>query len=293
MHEVSREQAPAQVLVAGFGDLGAGLAEQLAGSPDFEVKGLRRRPVQSVCPVWSADLCNPDSLQDVPRRFDYLVYTATPEARTPEAYRAAYRQGLENILAHLELGCLQRVLFVSSTAVYGQQQGEWVDESSVTAPSAFSGQILLDTEQWLYEQPVPATRVRFAGIYGPGRERLIRKVLAGCEATPEPPSYTNRIHRADCVAMLARLLADAKAGHAVPDVVLGVDQEPASEWDVLCWLAQQLDVPGPQAVPGTGKQNKRCQSQWLAASGMVLRYPDFRAGYGAEIAAWKAQQNNK
>ena len=99
-----------------------------------------------------------------------------------------------------------------------------MDETSETSPREFSGRRLLEGEQLFLQSPFPATIVRMAGIYGPGRTRLIDQVRRGeaiCQ-TGEP-RYTNRIHRDDCAGVLRHLMSLSS-----PDAMyLGTDHEPA------------------------------------------------------------------
>jgi nucleoside-diphosphate-sugar epimerase len=127
--------------------------------------------------------------------------------------------------------------------------------------------------------------VRFGGIYGPGRTRLIDSVRSG-QARCEPGLYTNRIHRDDCAGVLEHLLALA----APAPLYIGVDDEPALQCEVLRWLAQQLGVPPPvpSGAPDDSRRrggNKRCCNARLRASGYRLLYPSYCEGYTALLRA--------
>lgn len=259
-----------RLLIAGCGDLGQRLAPRLDG---WDVHGLRRDPSglpAGIRPV-AADLGHAASLDAVAGEWDAVVYTATPDAFTPAAYRATYVTA-QQVLA--ERVTARRWILVSSTAVYGQDAGEWVDESSPTEPTRFNGEILLEAEA--LAQGLGGVALRFSGIYGPGRDYLIRKARAG--AVPcrrDPPVWTNRIHADDCAGALAHLL-DLEAPEPV---YIGSDECPAARWDVLAWLAERLGVPGPVECADDGGQGKRVSSARLRATGFECRYPDFRSGY--------------
>ena len=92
--------------------------------------------------------------------------------------------------------------------------------------------------------PIPATVVRFAGIYGPGRGWMIERARAGATCVGNPPKYTNRIHRDDCAGALAHLIACER----IDDVYVGVDDAPVEECEVLDWLAARLGAPAPRRV---------------------------------------------
>lgn len=272
------------VLLAGCGDIGTRLGELLAESGEFQVLGARRTSKEDGrFQILSIDLLDPSTFSHLPETIDYIVYTATPSQRTEEAYQNIYVRGLQNLLAHYQSAAMKRVFYVSSTSVYPQQSAEWVDESTVAEPTAFSGSTLLKAENWLKQQNVPSTVIRFAGIYGPGRNWLLRKVSAGCEAVLSPSKYTNRIHVADCAGVLAYLIRQDVAGKTIEPLYIGVDCEPVPEWDVLSWLAAELNVEGPKEIESDGQQNKRCSNARLLAAGYRFIYPSFKEGYREQI----------
>lgn len=284
-------QSRERILIAGCGKIGTRLGEELA-SLGAEVWGLRRQPVRLPAPLRAlpADLNRPQSLQTIPAGITLVYYLATPNAYTDEAYRLAYVDGLRNLLRVLtEQGqAPRRVLFVSSTAVYAQHTGEWVDETSPTAPTGFSGQRLLEAERLLQQGPSPGLVVRFGGIYGRGRNAMLRKVRAGEPCNAEPPLYTNRIHEDDCVGVLRHL-----GRLAAPDAVyLAVDDAPCTQCELMDWLAEQLGRPKPpRAGTATGAQragSKRCCNARLKASGYALRFPTYQEGYRAMLTAPRA-----
>src|SRR4030095_16929794 len=130
----------ANLLIAGCGYVGSALARLRIARGD-RVFGLRRNPIDlppGVEPV-SADLAVSRSLADLPRDLDAVVYAAAPRGRDDAFYRITYVDGLRNLLAAVaEQGQTpRRVIFVSSTAVYGQKRGEWVDETSPAEPEHF------------------------------------------------------------------------------------------------------------------------------------------------------------
>ncbi len=235
----------AKVLIAGCGYVGTALGLRLAAAGHV-VWGLRRNPAglpPGVRPL-AGDLADPGSLGNLPGGLDYAFYTAGADAREAAAYRAAYVEGLRNLLEALggQGQCPRRIFFTSSMAVYAQGGGEWVDEDSPAEPVHFSGRCILEGERLLFESQFPATVLRFAGIYGPGRTRLVRMVRAGEAAAPGgPPRYTNRIHRDDCAGALHHLM-----GLAAPEALyIGADHEPVPRGDLVRWLAARLSALTP------------------------------------------------
>lgn len=280
----------ARVLIAGCGYTGIGLGTRLA-SEGHTVWGLRRR-IELLPPTihpLRADLCHPGSLTSIPPALDFVFYTAAAERATDTAYEAAYVTGIRNLVNHLvdTRQTLKRLFFTSSTAVYAQTGGEWVDETSETSPQEFSGRRLLEGETLLHRGPFAATVVRMAGIYGPGRTRLIKQVKRG-EAVCRLgiARYTNRIHRDDCAGVLRHLMSlDSQVS-----LYLGTDHEPVDECEIYRWLAERLGAPSPRveskvATPeGRFQSNKRCRNSRLLQSGYSFRYPTFREGYEAILA---------
>jgi nucleoside-diphosphate-sugar epimerase len=262
-----------RLLIAGCGDLGVRLAGRLGD--DWQVHGLRRRTEtlpETIRPV-RADLGDPGSLAAAAGEWDAVIYQATPDERSEAGYRAAYVDGLANLF---DVVGARRLIVVSSTAVFGQDAGEWVDEDSATDPPRFNGRILLEGEALAARCAREATVVRFSGIYGPGRDFLVRKVAAGeARCRPDPPQWTNRIHADDCAAVLAHLLTLDRPA----PLYCASDLRPSPRCEVLDWLASRLDAPGPQRAELEGGQGKRVSSERLRATGFEFTYPDYRSGY--------------
>ena len=273
-----------RVLIAGCGDVGGELARRLLAD-GHEVYGLRRRVhllPAGVRPV-AADLRDPDSLQAVPSGLDAVCYVAAADGRSPEAYRGAYVDGPRNLLrAAARAGTPGRVLYTSSTRVYPQHAGEWVDEDSPTGGDDY-GRILLEGEAAVRDSAASSVVVRLAGIYGPGRTRLVDRVRAG---EPCSPAYTNRIHRDDCAGVLRHLL---QLERPLP-LYLGADHEPATQCEVMRWIAGRLGLPEPAAA-GAGREGggKRCRNARLLSSGYAFEHRSFRDGYGALLAGTPGQ----
>lgn len=276
-----------RVLIAGCGDIGSALGARLADA-GHEVWGLRRSaaPLPAGVRPLRGDLTRPGDLAGLPGSLDTVLYIATPDTYEDAAYAAAFVRGPENLIDALSSGPdrPRRFLFVSSTGVYAQDDGQWVDETSPTLPRSFSGRRLLEGERLVLGGPIPATVVRFGGIYGRSEGRLVRRVREGATCRESPPRYTNRIHRDDCVAVLQHLMDLADPA----EIYLGVDCEPAPECVVMDWLAGELGLPRPARAEAAGDArggNKRCGNARLVATGYRFAYPTFREGYRASLTA--------
>jgi nucleoside-diphosphate-sugar epimerase len=277
------------ILLAGCGDLGteAGLRVAAAG---HRVVGWRRSPEKLPAAIEgvAADLGSAD-LPPVPADTTAVVVAVAADSPTEAAYQAAYVDGLKHVLAALERDGVtpRRVLFVSSTAVYGDAAGGWVDESTTTTPGGFSGRVLREAEELLLSRLRGTGSVgvvlRLGGIYGPGRTRLIDQVRSGTAVIPDEPRFTNRIHRDDAAAAMVHLAS--MAADPAP-IYVGVDNDPADLGDVLRFLAGEMGYPEPPVGPAGQARggNKRCSNALLRSSGLEFAYPTFREGYRAVLA---------
>lgn len=248
--------------------------------------GLRRNTdalPASIQPV-AGDLSDGATLRNLPGPFNVLFYTAGANEYSETAYREAYVDGLRNLLDAVEFcGGAGRFVFTSSTAVYAQDDGSVVDETSPAEPRSFSGIRVLEGENVLMSRYSNAVVVRLGGIYGPGRTGLIDRVRSG-QARREigQSHFLNVIHLDDICGTLEHLAdSQQRAG-----VYIGVDDEPQGYNALLEWIAARLDVPLPpeSASPQTrGRpiRNRRCSNAKLRASGYEIIYSNARAGYAA------------
>ncbi len=261
-------RSPPTVLIAGFGDVGRRLAA-LRVARGNEVLGLRRRDVPACDGVRAvrADLATGEGLSRLPRQVEAIIFCAAPDQRDEPSYRRLYVDGLRRLMDVVDA---PRCIFVSSTAVYGEDAGEWVDEATPAIPPKFNGQVLLAAEQVL--APMAGGCVlRLSGLYGPGREALLRRARSG---EPAARRWTNRIHVEDAALALSHLLDLPDAGL----LYLGNDDRPALEADVIAWVREQEGLPAVSAVDGE-ESGRRISNGHLSASGWSPTFPDFRAGY--------------
>jgi len=212
------------------------------------------------------------------------VYCAAATDHDEAGYRAAYVDGLRRVLTWLAQYSQRpkRLLFVSSSGVYGQQLGEWVDEQSPAEADSYSGRIMREAEQLALNSGLPASLVRLTGLYGPGREWLLKQVRQGYRVVSEPPLYGNRIHVDDAAGLLAYLLQADARGVALDNCYIGVDDQPAPLHDVVAWLREQLEIShwsDDSTVRRSG--SKRCSNGRARALGWTPQYPSYREGYRA------------
>lgn len=278
------------VLIAGCGYLGTALAESLC-ERRAEVWGLRRNPegLPGRIHPYNADLEVAESLTPFPAKFDYVFYTAGASNFTVSAYRAAYVDGVNNLLEALEAQGQEpkRILFTSTTGVYAQSESEWVDESSPTEPEVFSGKVVLEGEKLFEESRFDTVVLRLGGIYGPARTGLIDRVRSEHAQREERDRHLNLIHRDDAVGALAHLMGLEQPA----PLYLGVDGEPQVWNELVTWVAKQLGMPEPKVgeEPQSNRpfRNRRCSNALLRESGYVFKFASCRDGYLELIQAKK------
>lgn len=276
-----------RILIAGCGDVGTEVGLRLAAL-GWTVFGGRRRPEVLPGAIHGVRSDLEGDLGPVPPDLDVVVHAAAAGGRGAAGYRAVYRDGLGRLLERLERDgqSPRQVIFVSATSVYGVSDGSDVDEDTPTEPAHETGQALVEAERLLAGSRFRGTSLRLAGIYGPGRTRLVDTVRDGTARQPSGDHPTNRIHRDDAAAAIVHLLT------AVADpapVYVGVDHDQAQLAEVQRFLAAELGVPdppvaGPDEDPGRRSGAKRCRGDRLRATGFSFRYPTYREGYRSILA---------
>jgi nucleoside-diphosphate-sugar epimerase len=278
-----------RVAILGCGYLGLALGRQL-----HDVVGVRRSDEGLAAvedaglePV-RADVTDADSLAAVPD-VDAVVFAASSGGRGAEAARTTYVEGLRAVVEAFggRGSAPDRLVYTSSTGVYGDHGGGWVDEETELDPADDRTAALVEAERVALEEGpavgIDPTVVRLGGIYAPDRFRLER-YLEG----PVTEGHVNLVHRDDAAGMVRFLLAEDLAGG---EVVAGVDDEPADRRDLARWLADQLGREPPEtrtveealsdASPGRARRlraDKRVSNAKLRGLGYEFAYPTFREG---------------
>ncbi|PWU11151.1 MAG: hypothetical protein C5B50_23890 [Verrucomicrobia bacterium] len=220
-----------RVLIVGCGYIGLPLGHELVRL-GHEVLGIRRdsaakKQLSSVgIQPLIADITRPQELAQLPSDFDWVINcvsasteptnrkSASPLVPLPSslsAYRSVYLQGTRNLLDWLSKRPPSRFVYTSSTSVYGQTDGSWVDETSPTEPVAQTAKILVATEKLLLEahqkNDFPAVILRLAGIYGPGRGYWFKQFLSDKAVFEgQGDRILNMIHRDDVVGAILAVL---------------------------------------------------------------------------------------
>lgn len=273
-----------RVLLIGCGDLGQRVARRFLARGD-EVHALRRHPPAgdgSGIRWLQGDITAPASLPSLPAGVTRLIHLPAPGSRDALVYRGVFIDGLQAVLDALDVSRLKRVVFVSSSAVYGEHQGGWVNEDTPPAPQGFNGQVLLEAEAALAARGLSSTSLRLAGLYGPGRLQLIERLRSGAAGAPvQPEHWANRIHIDDAAAAVVHLalLSD------VDPVYIGCDDTPLPLHALYADLAAMVGAPPPRVAPAPANVgSKKLSNAKLRASGFTLQWPDSRLGYAALLA---------
>ncbi|MEM6885738.1 MAG: SDR family oxidoreductase [Verrucomicrobiota bacterium] len=232
--------------------------------------------------VFQGDVVESRFWQSLSSDWSHVVYCPSTGGGGVEAYRQIHEVGLQNCLEWLSSE--SHLIYTSSTSVYGQQDGELVDETSHTYPASASGQELVKAEQRVCE--AGHTVLRLGGIYGPQRGVLLKRLREGSALIPEQdPKWLNLIYLSDIISAIRHGLTGKLESGEVYNVI---DNEPASYKEIYDWLCQFLKLPLPEM--GTpdyfgkrGITNKRVSNQKLRRTGWMPQYPSFREGYAEMI----------
>ncbi len=202
-----------------------------------------------------------------------------------------YVTGLANVLAALP-SPPRRLIYISTTGVYGQTDGDWVSEQSPCQPARPGGKACLAAEQLLAESSL-APRVvvlRCAGLYGPGRIPLVDYVRRGAEIPSRPDAHLNLIH-IDDVAHVVTIVDEVETVSRVYNVA---DGQPVLRREFYREIARLVGAAEPTFAagisPGDERRNrvddKRISSALLMNElHATLTYPSYREGLAAVVAA--------
>lgn len=279
------------ILIIGCGYVGERYAKQ-ALARGWRVSALTRRSEQIT--EWQTqgitgiqgDVLHRESLQALPTA-DLCVYAVGFDRTATQDKREVYVTGLRHVLTEIT-DRIPRMIYISSTSVYGENNGEWVDEETICQPGNESGEICLEAEQVVQEfavrnpQLFQASILRLSGIYGPGRligrrEQLAQELpIAG-----NPESWLNLIHIDDILQALFLL---AVTPHPEPLYLLS-DEQPNRRIEFYSALARHLGTPAPiMPEDPTDQLGKRCDSSQIRnVLGLQLLRPTIVEGIPASL----------
>lgn len=275
-----------RVLVVGCGYLGERVAcnWQAAGHSIHVLTRSEDRKRKFEARGWQAivgDVALPETLGTLPA-CDVVLHAIGFDRAAAHSKRTVYVDGLENLLRS-PAGESGRWISISSTSVYGQSAGEWVDEDSPCAPSADGGRICLEAESCLAAWRVRTGRttsvLRLSGIYGPARLLARAEQLRkGEPLSGRGDAWLNLIHVDDAARAVCQVAGMAEP----PERLLVSDDRPVPRRDYYALLARLADAPPPRfASDGTETEtdlNKRCSNRLLRALPLDLAYPTIESG---------------
>jgi nucleoside-diphosphate-sugar epimerase len=275
-----------KILCFGLGYSARVLARRLAGD-GWQVIGTSRNPQEPHCLHFDRD--HPLA----PAEFAGVshVLVSIPPDETGDPVLDRHGDAIAEIPGLAWLG------YLSTTGVYGDRAGGWVDEGSELRPSGMRGRRRVAAEagwQGLWRRRgVPVHIFRLAAIYGPGRSPLDALRVGTAKRIEKPGQVFSRIHVDDLASVLIASLARPRPG-AIYNVC---DDEPAAPDSVVAHAAALLGLPPPPLVPFESAglspmarsfwdDNKRVSNALIKEElGVALRYPNYRTGLAAILAA--------
>jgi nucleoside-diphosphate-sugar epimerase len=298
-------------LVFGCGYLGSRVAAiwQQRGDTVYAVTRHTDRAGEFAERGWQpivADVLRLESLVNLPAA-DTVLFAVARGRQQDVSIRDLYVNGLSSVLNALPAST-GHVIYISSTGVYAQDDGSWVDESSECLPQRPGGIASLEAEQVLAAHSFgsKSTILRMAGLYGPDRVPRREDLLAGRATGEHEQGWLNLIHIDDAAATVAAAAATAQPiapGSAFDRIELArprllnvSDGEPVLRRDYLAEIARCLGVSlpqgaaaSPESVPAIatdrGTTSKRVSNRrMLAELAVRLQYPSYREGLRAILS---------
>jgi nucleoside-diphosphate-sugar epimerase len=272
---------PAEILLVGCGYVGVRVAQllherRIGLQAWVRTEESRARLSDLDIPALAGDIGSRKEWEKLTKTPDLLLYGPSSSRGGAVEYRNVFLTGLSHARQRFPGTPL---LFLSSTSVYGQMTGEIVNEESRADPDSETSRILREAEEAVLT--ADGVVLRIAGIYGPGRTRLLDRFLSGEATISTMDRWINQIHRDDVVAAILHFLAL----HRRREIVNLVDDEPVRESRFYGWLARTLGKsPPPQGgesrVASSKRRvtHKRISNAKARALGWKPLYPSFREG---------------
>lgn len=269
-------------LIIGQGDIGLAVTNTLA-TGQKQVTGLARKERQEYDLDDQAHFLQADALKLTAEQiqdFTHIAIIVAPNNYDAENYKNTYL-GIAQHIAELQsqLPQLTRVVFISSTGVYGQDEGQWIDETvEPQLPKREASQYILQAERVLQQAYGDrAVIIRPSGIYGEQRLMRVRKAKEQQKEPMSPNVWTNRIMDTDLINIIVQVLLEDTDD--VKPMYLATDYAPVTSFEITTWLAEQLDSTVPavesdanSSNPGGKRLHSNIPRDWL-------QFPDWQSGY--------------
>lgn len=284
-----------RTLIVGCGVIGNAIGVKLY-QQNHQVYGIRRQKsllAHCINPLSiDLNLTRSQWQQSLPE-VDNILISLTPNSRTPEGYTQCYLTNVQKIVKHYHSSSI-KYTFLSSTAVYGENQGT-VTTSSPRKPNQWNGKILAQAEQFLLDH-TDVCIINSAGIYGMMRWWLF-DVISGKNTTSlNWRKISNRIHQEDLINFIARSIGMQKAKKSKRYILC--DDHSCRYDEIINWLETQA-FPVDNAIKQSIRQlhqqklstlGKHCQNNVRELPGFTLTYPTFKEGLIEQLTFWKGWQ---
>lgn len=239
-----------------------------------------------------ADVMEPETLGELPSA-ESVLYAVGFDRSAGASICDIYAGGVKNVLAALPSDT-GRFIYISTTGVYGNASGDWIDEQTPPDPQRDGGRASLAAERVLASHPIGANSIilRLAGIYGPGRVPFLDLLKAGEPIPAATEGHLNLIHVDDAAAAVvaADRLPHFDDG---PRIYCVSDGHPVQRGEYYREVARRIGAPeprfvapdphSPRAARAAGDRRVR-NERMLTELGVKLAYPDYRAGLAAILA---------
>ncbi len=283
-------------LIFGCGYVGERVAKQwlAAGDRVSVVSRSNARAASLVAQGFNAlvgDVTNCDSLSSFGESaFDdvsTLLYAVGYDRSAEASINEVYARGFQKVLDRLT-DSVKRVIYLSTTGVYGSADGNWVDETTPPVPQREGGRASLAAEQNLLASPFADRGVilRLAGIYGPDRLPYLKQLMAGEPLAAPQSGHLNLIHVDDA----AKVVVQASAPAISPGVYCVSDGNPPVRSEYYAEVARRLGAPTPSycdppadspRAARAGADKRVSNLRLLAEFGPILAFPSYREGLAA------------
>ncbi len=238
-----------------------------------------------------ADITDPETLADLPEA-DTVLFAVGMDRTTYSDIRSVYIEGLRNVLNHLPASITQ-FIYISSTGVYGDFGGQWINETSPTEPVREGGKACLEAERLLMASRLGqhSTILRFAGIYGPDRVPTRQLIESKQWKKLADQGYLNLIHVDDGARIIEEISNQPPSG----ETFIVSDGRPPLRRDYYQFIAHHFGLPDipwepSEATPENSRagSNKRASNQKLVEQlDVKFKLRDYRAGLAQALDATK------
>jgi len=275
---------PSKIIILGCGYIGTAFA-LAAKAKGIQVTAMVRSQQQydvlHTLKIHTIKATSPEQFINILNNYDALLDSIPlQKTPTPHVSQDKWLPKIQQKIQHMKW-----IAYLSSSSVYGDHQGAWVNEDSQCQPSSLRGLQRLEAER-MWQQAFKETRIfRLSGIYGPQRH-LLPRLKEGKYNVLCWPHFSNRIH---CDDIVNALMTSLKTPQHSPIINLS-DDEPLSHHQYVCELAHQAGYAEPNLIPDEQakqffshayldffRDNKRIENKKLHRELLTtLKYPSFR-----------------